>query len=130
MRTRTHLYALALTLAVTALVAGCGGDSDGGGSTTTAGGDGPDLVVVALDSLDFDEDAYETGSGEISVEYRHTGTIEHTLLVEGYESQMRLRVSGGSTDRGSLELEPGEYVLYCDIAGHRAGGMEATLTVD
>ncbi len=42
---------------------------------------------------------------------------------------MRLVVEDGGTDSGNLTLEPGRYILYCDIAGHRSSGMEARLTV-
>jgi uncharacterized cupredoxin-like copper-binding protein len=54
------------------------------------------------------------------------GTVAHTLLVKGV-SGFKLEV--GDEDEGTVELEPGEYTLYCDVAGHEAAGMVATLTV-
>jgi uncharacterized cupredoxin-like copper-binding protein len=35
----------------------------------------------------------------------------------------------GATDSATLNLNPGSYVFYCSIDGHRARGMEGTLTV-
>ncbi len=110
------------------LLVACGGD-DGTGTTETPAAEGETLVVTGLDALDFDADAYTASAGTIEIEYRLVGVIEHSLVVEGREADMRLVASSGGTDRGSIDLEPGEYVLYCDIAGHREAGMEATLAV-
>jgi len=55
----------------------------------------------------------------------------HTLVFDhGKEPGFQLEVSGdGSTDAKKIDLEPGKYTFYCDILGHRAQGMEGTLTV-
>jgi uncharacterized cupredoxin-like copper-binding protein len=36
--------------------------------------------------------------------------------------------SNGDTDEDTVELEPGDYQIYCDIPGHES--MKATLTVE
>ncbi len=124
---------VSVSLAVVAalLVPACGSDGDGGGGGgSPAAGGGAELTVVAEDSLDFDSDDYPADAGEITIAYENGGAIVHTLVIEGREDDLRLEVrSGGDVDRGSIELGAGEYVLYCDIGGHRGGGMEATLTV-
>ena len=52
------------------------------------------------------------------------------MFDDGKVPGFQLEVSGdGSTDAKKIELEPGKYVFYCDIIGHRAQGMEGTLTV-
>lgn len=109
-------------------LAACGGD-DGTGASTPPAADDATLVVTGLDALDFDADAYGAPAGTIEIEYRLVGVIEHSLVVEGREDDLRLVASSGGTDRGSIDLEAGDYVIYCDIAGHREAGMEATLAV-
>jgi uncharacterized cupredoxin-like copper-binding protein len=41
----------------------------------------------------------------------------------------QLEVNAGQTSSLKIDLEPGKYTFYCDIIGHRAQGMEGTLTV-
>jgi plastocyanin len=113
--------ALAITLAA------CGGDDGDTGSTpTSSASGGSSIVVKARDQLKFDKDAYEAEAGTVDVTYQNTGSVAHTLLVKG-KSGFKLAV--GSTDEGSIDLDPGTYTLYCDIAGHEAAGMKAELTV-
>ena len=45
-------------------------------------------------------------------------------------NQITLEVENGETSTGSISLEPGRYILYCDVAGHRDSGMEAQLLVE
>ena len=38
-----------------------------------------------------------------------------------------LETSG--TTKGNVELKAGKYTFYCNVTGHRAAGMQATITV-
>jgi len=127
---RDVLRTLALASLVIVPLAACGGDDggDGGGSTPGPTPEGA-VLVGALDSLAFDADSYEATAGEVTFVYENEGSLPHTLLVDGIsDDEFKLEV--GDTDEGSVELDAGEYELYCDVAGHRASGMEATLTVE
>lgn len=112
---------LGSAVAVVLVAGACGGDSDEGSSDA-------DVTVVAKDSLQFDADAYTADAGEVAIAYEGSGSMTHTLLIEGVDG-FELTVSGsGGTDEGTVDLEPGDYVLYCDIPGHE--NMRATLTVE
>jgi plastocyanin len=125
---RTPLHRVLCVAAIAALpLAACGGDDDEGADT---GGDAPagDAVVVhAQDSLAFDPEALEAPAGAISFRLENDGSLPHTFVIEDHESDMKLSV--GSSDEGTITLEEGEYTFYCDVAGHRGGGMEGTLQV-
>ena len=114
-----------------ALLAACGDDDDddSGGQPSPPGGT-VDVVVDAYDDLRFDEDAYTVSGGEVTFEYVNEGNLVHTLVIEDVDD-FKLQVnSSGDTDTGSVALEAGAYELYCDVSGHRSGGMEAVLTVE
>ena len=117
---------IGMAIAAALLLAACGG----GGSTTPTPSEDGVLRIEAYDRQDYDADAYEAEAGTVEFELSQIGVQEHTLVVEGLEDQMRLVVVDGSTDAGSIDLQPGRYLLYCDIAGHRESGMEARLTVN
>lgn len=128
------LAALVTVIALMVIAPACGGDDDGSGvqkDDASSAATDADVTVVATEPLDFDADQYTAPPGAITFAYDNGGSIVHTLVVEGREDDLRLEVrSSGDVDSGSIELEAGEYVLYCDVAGHRGGGMEATLTIE
>jgi plastocyanin len=88
----------------------------------------PDVTIHAFD-LGFDPKQATGPAGDVKVEYVNNGTLQHTLLFDNVGG-FKLAVGGkGAKDDGSVKLEPGTYTYYCDIPGHRAAGMEGTLTV-
>ncbi|MBF44329.1 MAG: hypothetical protein CL446_07880 [Acidimicrobiaceae bacterium] len=119
-------WSVAAVGAMALMATACGGSSSDG--TLEPSEDGV-LRVVADDTMDFDADAYRAAAGEIAIEYVLSGFQEHTLVVEGYEDELVLSVENGGSDSGTITLEAGRYILYCDIPGHREGGMEARLLV-
>ena len=118
--------ALAATVAAAALAA-CGGD-DGGGYREPKGR-AQEQVSIQGGNFFFDPDRFELPAGVNQIELVGEQGV-HTLLIEGGDGY-ELRVEGsGDTDAKKVDLEPGEYVVYCDIPGHRSQGMEGTLTVE
>lgn len=111
-------------------LAACGSDSLSAGSDgPSLSEDGTSLTVVAED-IRFQEDTYQVQAGEVDVTYRNEGSVVHTLVIEDVDG-FKLEVAGdGDEEEGSVDLQPGSYVLFCDIPGHREAGMEATLEVE
>jgi plastocyanin len=133
---------LMLTLAVVALafaVAACGGDDDDEAEeppaeeTTGGGGGGGTTLELAADpggALAFDQTELTAPAGEVTIHLTNDAQIPHNVEVEGNDvEEVSDTVTGAETSL-ELTLEPGEYVFYCAVPGHREGGMEGTLTVE
>lgn len=104
------------------------GEEDGEEDGAEPSGDA-DVTVTAVD-IDFPTTEFTASAGEITIEYVNEGEIRHTLVIEGVDAWDTLTVnSNGDTATGTVELEAGEYTLFCDVPGHRGAGMEGTLTV-
>jgi plastocyanin len=102
-------------------------ESADGGEGGGGGGGGP-ATWVAID-IDYQEAPEEVAAGAVDVELDNQGNIEHNVVIEELDDQKVLDAAAGESDSGSVELEAGTYTYYCDVAGHRAAGMEGTLTV-
>lgn len=124
---RTPLLLLGFAAALP--LAACGDDDgDAGGSPATTSGDSGAVTVVAEPGLRFDAEGYDTAAGEVEFVYENADSIAHTLVIDGIDAD-EFRLEVGDSDDGSVTLEEGEYTVFCDVPGHRAAGMEATLTV-
>jgi plastocyanin len=97
------------------------------------GGGGPGLELSAPEdgTLAFDTDELEAGAGEVTIDFTNPAAIEHDVAIgtDGDEIAKSDLVSDGETAEATAKLDPGEYVFYCTVPGHREGGMEGTLTV-
>jgi plastocyanin len=118
----TGAAVLALTLAA------CGNDDDG--AAPAPEGDESTIVARGNDQLQWDQDRYEVTAGDIDVVLINDGNVPHTLLIEDADGEdMGIKLSVGRRDDGSIELQAGQYVLWCDVPGHRQAGMESDLVV-
>ena len=129
--TRIPRLLAVLVVAPLLLLGACDGDSDDGEDETPTQPTGPPDDVVSLSSVDigFEPKALSAKAGLIEIRYRNGGEAPHTFLIEGmYEVFMEVEFPG-ETDSYKVRLDPGTYTFYCDVPGHRAAGMEGTLTV-
>ncbi len=140
-----RLVGIAITsvLMAAGLVSGCAHEAKGVSGQ----------AVVRVDERDFKITATRTvRAGEIEIVSRNHGPDDHELLVvrQGGAAKLPMRRDGITVDEDALEpvkagalepfaggtvgvlhlnLTPGRYVLFCNMAGHFLGGMHTTLVV-
>lgn len=82
--------------------------------------------------LVFDPETLESEAGEVSIDYTNPSEVPHNVAIEDGDEVVAQgeTVTGGDNAAATAELEPGEYVYFCSIPGHREAGMLGTLTVE
>jgi outer membrane protein assembly factor BamB/plastocyanin len=103
------------------------------GPERTAGAEGGDisatLEVVGTDDLRFEPADLEAPAGTIEIVLTAEPAAPHDFVIEDIGDVVVVAVEAGQTASGTVTLEPGTYTFYCSVPGHRAAGMEGTLTV-
>jgi plastocyanin len=133
-----------LTVAVGLLaLAGCGSSSSSTSSSTstptsstpaaggTAGGQALKVAANPEGQLKYDTTSLTAKAGNVSIDFTNMATLEHNMTVASSSGAVvgaTPTFQGGSKTL-SLSLKPGTYKFYCTVPGHRAAGMEGTLTV-
>lgn len=110
----------------------CGGGDGADGDSAERGNlpiQGAPTIDVVGDNFRFDPERLSVAAGELNVAFT-SEDIFHTFVIDraGGE-EVVAAAERGETDRGGVSLDPGEYVFYCDVPGHRAAGMEGILVV-
>jgi uncharacterized cupredoxin-like copper-binding protein len=122
--------------------------SEAPGDTTAAAG--AMTVTVKMDEYKFMPDKLTVKSGSNAIEAENVGDMPHELVIaksdldpaklpttsDGSVDEEALDVIGetgdvepGQTGVVNADLEPGSYVMICNLPGHYAGGMYGSLTV-
>lgn len=133
---RGRRLALSLTVAAAILLGGCSATStpDGHGvGDHPAGPSSPPVagateVAVTAGALAFAPDRLEVRTGEaVNVALTSTDVL-HDLTID--EVGFHVVADEGETAVGGVVFEqPGTYVAYCSVPGHREAGMELPITV-
>jgi plastocyanin len=139
---RRTLIALALA---TAVFAGCGGDDNEEPAATAAptqeatqepaggggGGETLKLSAPADGSLKFDQGDVTAKAGKVTVDFANPSSVPHAVEIEGNGVEEKTEtVTSSDAPPITVDLKPGTYEYYCPVDGHRAAGMEGTLTVE
>ena len=149
MKLTTPPAALCSGLAVLAM-AGCGSDNksntsastDTGASSAPApapssgssgGGGASTNLQLAADSsgqLKFDKSSLSAKAGNVTITMDNPSPVQHAIAVDGNGVDKKGPTVGmGTKSTVTVSLKPGKYAFYCPVDGHRAAGMEGTLTV-
>ena len=119
-------------LVAAVLFAACGGGGGGGGSsraTSAPKGPATETVAIQAGNFYFKPDTITATPGIAKITLTAANGI-HDLVFDGAYPGFLLEADGGGDAQSKkIDLKPGKYTFYCDIPGHRAAGMEGTLTV-
>ena len=86
-----------------------------------------ETLPVSLSEFAIAPDELRT-STDTRLAVTNDGAVVHNLSVEGKATPM---LQGGEAAELDISgLAPGTYTLRCDVAGHEAAGMKATLTIE
>jgi plastocyanin len=145
-RSLTILPALTLAVGLFAL-AGCGSSS----SSTTTAATAPAATTATSQplptsaalgqkltreanpegQLKYNKSSLTAKAGRVSIDFTNMSPLAHNVTVASASGAVVGAIptfKGGSTTL-SLTLKAGTYKFYCTVPGHRAAGMEGTLTV-
>lgn len=79
--------------------------------------------------------AYTTKSltakaGKLTIDFSNASPVEHDVAIAlGSTVAGQTPIFTGGSKTLTVTLKPGTYTFYCTVPGHRAAGMEGTLTV-
>jgi plastocyanin len=127
-RARPRLLPVVIVVSALLAIAACG-DSGGGSSYKEPKGQAQTTLVIQGGNFFFDPKDPEVPAGIVAIRLESTEGLHTLVFDDGKVPGFKLEASSGKSDQLKANLKPGKYTIYCDIPGHREGGMEGTLTV-
>jgi plastocyanin len=131
MLTSAVLVAATATTAVTtageeATTEGATAHPTGSTATTSA----LNLSADPTGGLAYDKKQATVRSGRFSIRLVNSSALPHNVTIaKGAQVLAHTKTVTGGSATTTANVAPGEYVFYCSVDGHRAGGMQGTLTV-
>jgi plastocyanin len=109
------------------------GDDGGGGASDTGGGGKAQTLKLSADpggALKFDKSTLTAKAGKVTIVLDNPSSLPHAVEIEGNGIEESSDTIGeGETTKVTAAVKAGEYEYYCPVDGHKAAGMEGTLTV-
>ncbi len=142
----------ALLAASLLALAGCGGSSGGSSSSssssspstsaqtsssattpssTGAGSSQLSLAAASGGELRYDKKSLSAKAGNVAIDFTNSSPVPHNVTIADASGKVlgATPTFAGGSKTLSVALKPGTYKFYCSVPGHRAAGMEGTLTV-
>jgi plastocyanin len=97
----------------------------------SSGGPGGMLALAADPTqIAYDKTSLTSKPGEVTIDFDNPSQVGHDVAIEqGSKEIAKTPVITDSEASVSAELQPGSYVFFCTVPGHREAGMQGTLTV-
>ena len=135
--TRRALPLMLVLIAFVLALSACGGGSSSSSTTpaTTGGGGagGGSTVKISADpsgALKYEQTDVSATAGSITIDFTNMSSVPHDVTIEGNGASGATDQITDSTTSTTVDLKPGTYTFFCSVDGHRAAGMEGTLTVN
>lgn len=135
--TRRALPLVVVLAALVLALSACGGGSSSSSTTpaTTGGGGGGggSTVKISADpsgALKYEQTDVSATAGSITIDFTNMSSLPHDVTIEGNGASGATDQITDSTTSTTVDLDPGTYTFFCSVDGHRAAGMEGTLTVN
>lgn len=125
-----RFLALLPALAAALALGGCGSEDEADEVTPAASAG--QMIEISATEFAFDPPTIKLdGAGEYTFRLTNDGGALHALEIEGagIEEATTDSIGPGETAEVTVELQEGEYEIYCPVDGHRDMGMEGTLVV-
>jgi plastocyanin len=100
-------------------------------AATGGGGHALALTADPEGQLKYDTTSLTAKAGTVTIAFANKSPVAHNVTISSSSGAVvgaTPTFQGGSKTL-SLNLKPGTYKFYCTVPGHRAAGMEGTLTV-
>ena len=92
-----------------------------------------DIVAKENPATEWEKEKFDTKAGVVNISFTSPPGSNHNLNIVGPGAPYPLlwgTHAGSPADHltHAVELQKGTYTFYCSVPGHRAGGMEGTIT--
>ena len=104
-------------------------------STSSAAAGASSTLAESADpsgALKFTKSTLTAKAGTVTVDFTNSSPLAHNFTVQQGTSGPVVGATPtfmGGTKTLTLKLKAGTYTFYCSVPGHRAAGMQGTLTV-
>lgn len=122
---------LLVAVAAVAAMGACGGVPQG--SAPAPAGSSTSEVRLILSDFKITPSKVQVANPDVTIEVRNEGPTPHNLYLATPSGQVVLQtrtLAPGQSQTVRAKLQPGTtYTTYCALPGHRALGMEGSLSV-